>query len=143
MQYYYGSQMPLRILDEAEFWKQQEEEHTVVIRELVGNLEPQYVAALQKWEKEFQITHGRVVRFVETVIRSKGQFPNALYRDLMRLVSHCLEQSQRFIDFCRRLMRESEPIRSNPTAVVVVKHIIRESEYFIGIAQTVLYQTST
>jgi hypothetical protein len=34
MQFYYGQQMPLRILDEAEFWKHQEEEHTVVIREL-------------------------------------------------------------------------------------------------------------
>lgn len=33
MQFYYGQQMPLRILDEAEFWKNQEEEHTVVIRE--------------------------------------------------------------------------------------------------------------
>jgi len=35
MQFYYGHQMPLRILDEAEFWKRQEEEHTIVIRELV------------------------------------------------------------------------------------------------------------
>ena len=28
MQFYYGHQMPLRVLDEAEFWKHQEEEHT-------------------------------------------------------------------------------------------------------------------
>lgn len=39
MQFYYGQHMPLRILDEAEFWKHQEEEHTVVIRELVTGLE--------------------------------------------------------------------------------------------------------
>lgn len=47
MQYYYGNQMPLRVLDEAEFWKHQEEEHTIVIRELVRNLEQKYVEALQ------------------------------------------------------------------------------------------------
>jgi hypothetical protein len=48
MQFYYGQQMPLRILDEAEFWKHQEEEHTVVIRELVAGLESSYIEALKK-----------------------------------------------------------------------------------------------
>ena len=48
MQFYYGGQMPLRILDEAEFWKHQEQEHTVVIRELVDNLEEEYVNALME-----------------------------------------------------------------------------------------------
>lgn len=38
MQFYYGNQMPLRVLDECEFWKHQEEEHTVVIRELVKKI---------------------------------------------------------------------------------------------------------
>nr|WP_027417925.1 DUF2935 domain-containing protein [Aneurinibacillus terranovensis] len=42
MQFYYGDKMPLRILDEIEFWKQQEAEHTVVIRELVSNLEGEF-----------------------------------------------------------------------------------------------------
>jgi len=48
MQFYYGNQMPLRVLDEAEFWKHQEEEHTVVIRELVKDLEQKYVEALKE-----------------------------------------------------------------------------------------------
>ena len=37
-------------------------------------------------------------------------------------------------------MQESQPISANPTAKVVLNHIIVESEYFIGIAQTILYQ---
>uniref|UniRef100_C5D569 DUF2935 domain-containing protein n=1 Tax=Geobacillus sp. (strain WCH70) TaxID=471223 RepID=C5D569_GEOSW len=64
MQFYYGQQMPLRILDEAEFWKHQEEEHTVVIRELVTNLETAYVEALKKWEEALSATHQQVVRFI-------------------------------------------------------------------------------
>jgi Domain of unknown function (DUF2935) len=56
-QFYYGGQMPLRILDEAEFWNHQEEEHTVVIRELVTNLEEEYVDALHEWEKALGDTH--------------------------------------------------------------------------------------
>ena len=140
MQYYYGNQMPLRVLDEAEFWKHQEEEHTVVIRELVGSLEQKYVKALKEWEKEFAKAHHRVIRYIETVNRSKGQVSQALYQDIMQLISFCLQQSEQFINFCRTIMEESEPISANPTAKVVLNHIIVESEYFIGVAQTILYQ---
>lgn len=139
MQYYYGNQLPLRVLDECEFWKQQEEEHTVVIRELVKGLEPSYEEKLERWERAFLQTYQQVVRFIETVTRSKGMFTVALYRDLMTLVKTCLEQSLQFISFLNGLMKNSEAIKTNPTAIVVLKHIIRESEYFVGIAQTILY----
>ncbi|MEY2373122.1 DUF2935 domain-containing protein [Lysinibacillus capsici] len=140
MQFYYGPQMPLRVLDEAEFWKHQEEEHTVVIRELVKDLEQQYVDALKEWEKAFAQTHQQVVRYIETVNRSQGQVSPALFQDILQLTSFCLQQSDQFIQFCRTLMQESQPISANPTAKVVLNHIIVESEYFIGIAQTILYQ---
>lgn len=140
MQFYYGKQMPLCVLDEAEFWKHQEEEHTVVIRELVSNLERPFVEALENWEMEFAKAHQRVVRYIETVIRSNGNVTPMLYQDVIQLTMFSLEQSERFIEFCRRLMRESAPIRENPTAKVVLNHIIVESEYFIGIAQTILYE---
>ncbi|WP_349408750.1 DUF2935 domain-containing protein [Pseudalkalibacillus sp. SCS-8] len=140
MQYYYGSQMPLRVLDECEFWKEQEEEHTVVIRELVQDLEPKYVLDLKEWEKAFTETHHRVVRFMETAVRTNGTPSQALYKDLIQLIHYCLDQSQKFIYFCAMLIEDSSAIRDNKTAAVVMKHIIRESEYFIGVAQTVLYQ---
>ena len=132
--------MPLRMLDEAEFWKHQEEEHTVVIRELVKNLESTYVAALKEWEKALSETHQRVVRFIETVTRSGNVITPSLSKDILQLVSFCLEQSQKFIELCRQIKNQSEAIKHNPTAKVVINHIIRESEYFIGIAQTILYQ---
>ncbi|MGG3432861.1 DUF2935 domain-containing protein [Heyndrickxia coagulans] len=140
MQYYYGNQMPLRVLDEAEFWKHQEEEHTIVIRELVRNLEQKYMEALQEWEKAFSEAHHRVIRYIETVNRSNGQVSQALYQDILQLTQFCLQQSEQFIRFCRTLMEASEPISTNPTAKVVLNHIIVESEYFIGVAQTILYQ---
>ncbi|WP_427108197.1 DUF2935 domain-containing protein [Lysinibacillus xylanilyticus] len=140
MQYYYGNQMPLRVLDEAEFWKHQEMEHTVVIRELVKNLEQKYVEALKEWEKAFAQTHQQVIRFIETVNRSQGQVSQVLFQDILKLSSYCLNQSQQFINFCRTIMEESKPISTNSTAKVVLNHIIVESEYFIGVAQTILYQ---
>lgn len=140
MQFYYGQQMPLRILDEAEFWKHQEEEHTVVIRELVTGLEKEYVDALNEWEKALSRTHQQVVSFIESVIRSHLQLPPQLYQQVLQLVSFCLEESQRFIELCRQIKDESAVVSKNQTAKVVIDHIIRESEYFIGIARALLSQ---
>lgn len=140
MQFYYGNQMPLRVLDEAEFWKHQEEEHTVVIRELVANLEEEYVKAMHEWEKALGETHKQVIRFIETVIRSKDHLSNSLYQQVLQLVSFCLQQSVEFIKLCEQIKNKSAAVSANPTAKVVLDHIIRESEYFVGIAQTILYQ---
>ncbi|MBM7713133.1 hypothetical protein JOC94_000099 [Bacillus thermophilus] len=138
MQFYYGPQMPLRILDEAEFWKHQEEEHTVVIRELVTGLEPEYVEALFEWEKALSNTHQQVVSFIESVVRSGYYIPVQLYQQVLQLVTFCLEESERFIELCRQIKNDSAVVANNQTAVVVLDHIIRESEYFIGIARALL-----
>jgi hypothetical protein len=139
MQFYYGQQMPLRILDEAEFWKHQEEEHTVVIRELVTGLEASYVEALKKWEEVLSATHQQVVRYIESVIRAAYYIPEQLYQQVLQLISYCLQQSLDFIKLCQQIKTESAAVSKNPTAKVVLNHIIRESEYFVGIAQVLLY----
>jgi hypothetical protein len=140
MQFYYGEQMPLRILDEAEFWKHQEEEHTVVIRELVAGLEEPFVEALKKWEEVVSATHQQVVRYIESVIRSSYYIPAQLYQQVLQLISYCLQQSLDFIKLCQQIKTESAAVSKNSTAKVVLNHIIRESEYFVGIAQALLYR---
>ncbi|MCM3574827.1 DUF2935 domain-containing protein [Mesobacillus subterraneus] len=140
MQFYYGQQMPLRILDEAEFWKHQEEEHTVVIRELTPDLEQEYVNALKEWEKVLGETRHQVLRFIETVTRSASYIPAQLHQHVLKLTSYYLEQSLDFIKLCEQIKSESVAVKNNPTAKVVLDHIIRESEYFVGIAQALLYQ---
>ncbi len=138
MQFYYGDKMPLRILDEGEFWKMQEAEHTVVIRELVPDLEPEFVNELREWEQAFSQTHAMFVRYIETVIRS-GHYPNpAIFQEIMNLVHFSLRQSRKFVSFLNRLAEESNAIKGNQTAIVVLNHIRRESEYFIGISKALI-----
>ncbi|MBB6284968.1 DUF2935 domain-containing protein [Geobacillus subterraneus] len=141
MQFYYGPHMPLRILDEIEFWKHQEEEHTVVIRELASGLEAPYVDALKKWEEALSVTHQQAVRYIESVIRAGYYVPDQLHQQVLHFVSFCLQQSLQFIELCRQVKTNSAVVAQNPTAKVVLDHIIRESEYFIGIAQLLLYGT--
>ena len=138
MQFYYGQQMPLRVLDEVEFWKVQEEEHTVVIREILKDLEAEYVDALKKWEQALSETHQRVVSYVESV--NRGQYVYAqLQQQVAELVAFCLEESMLFIELCLHIKVNSVAAKDNLIAKTVLDHIIRESEYFIGIARVVLY----
>ena len=138
MQFYYGPQMPLRILDEAEFWKHQEEEHTVVIRELLPNLERKYVEALKEWENALAETHQKIVQFIEAVSRSGNYIPAALHQQVLKLTEFCFQQSMDFIKLCRQIKERSKTVQDNPIAISVLNHIIRESEYFIGIARALL-----
>jgi hypothetical protein len=139
MQFYFGHQMPLRVLDEAEFWKKLEEEHTVVIRELLEDLEEKYVDALAKWEESFSRTYQQIIRYIQSVNRSPYYVPTQLNNDVLQLVYFCLQESLGFIILCQQIKTESEAVSKNPTAKVVLDHIIRESEYFVGIAQVLLY----
>lgn len=137
MQFYYEEKMPLRILDEGEFWKHQEAEHTDVIRALVPNLEPNFVNALKMWEQALSQTQAQFVRYIELVVRS-GKVDRSTMHQIMQLVAFALEQSQQFILLLDQLGLESEALKNNPTAITVLNHIRRESEYFVGIAQALL-----
>ena len=139
MQFYYGKQMPFRIVDEIEFWKLQEEEHTVVIREALTSLEKKYVDALKKWEQALSETHQKAVSFAESVTRSQYVYGD-LYQQVLELTKFSTDESMKFIDLCREIKVHSTAAKDNPIAKTILDHIISESEYFIGIARVVLQQ---
>lgn len=134
MQNYYGDKMFLRVLDEAEFWKLQESEHTVVIRNIVLGLEDEYVRQLQTWEQVLSQTQATAERYMEAVIRSGSCISPQLHQQIMEFINFCICQSQEFVRFLNLISSTSNAIRDNPVALTVIDHIRRESEYFIGIA---------
>ncbi len=138
MQFYYGDKMPLRILDEGEFWKRQEAEHTGVIQALLPNLEPIFVKALKSWEQVLSRTEATFVQYIETLVRA-GQHPGPhFYNQVLQLVQVAALQSKQFISLLNQLASESRALQQNQTAIIVLNHIRRESEYFIGITQALL-----
>lgn len=138
MRFYYGDKNIYRVLDEMEFWKRQEAEHTVVIRQIVKDLEEEFVKELESFEKKFSETEGMAVRYIETFIRSKCSLDPMFTQQTLELIYFGLQQSQQFIDLLDRILAESAA-SNDPVAATVINHIRRESEYFIGIAQTILY----
>src|SRR5690625_7959189 len=104
MQYYYGSQMPLRVLDEAESWKKQELKHTVIMLELINPSEKHYVEELNRWRADLDITHEHVLRYVESVLRRDNQLSSHLYNQILELVALCREEPVALHAICQRLI---------------------------------------
>ncbi len=143
MRFYYGQKNVLRILDEVEFWKQQEQEHTVVIRQITEGLEPKFVKLLEEWELTLAQTEAAAVRYIEAVIRSNYHLSPELEQQIIRFIDFSLNQSRKFVIFLNQMSLESQAVRQSPVTQVVINHIRRESEYFIGIVQAFLNVTGT
>jgi Fe-Mn family superoxide dismutase len=142
MLFVYGSLMPLRLLEEVRFWKTQEKEHTVVIRTLVPQLEKPYVGALEDWEAVFEKTEMIAGQWIEWALRTHNPGDPIFQEQLTHLLQSSMAQSQAFIQLLFDMERRSVPIRTNPVVETVIEHIIRESEYFLGVLQA-LYGTTS
>ena len=138
MQYYYGSQNILRALDEAQFWKHQESEHATLIPLVTPNLEQQHVKRLEQFHIELAFMNAQCVKFIASVTRSRGEISQRLKDQMSDLVRRCLQQSKNFTDFMELLLKESAAVRSSQDSQEVINHMIRESQYFIGIDQLIL-----
>ncbi len=141
MRFLYGDKNILRVLDEMEFWKRQEAEHTVVIRTVMPNLEKEYVDYLKRFEMEFIKTEGEAIKYMETVIRSGGCISPELNDAILCLIEYAIKESECFINLLDDILNNSKSAKDNAVAQTVLKHIRRESEYFIGISQTILYKS--
>jgi len=138
MQFYYGDQNILRALDETEFWKMQESEHADLVPLVTPNLEAEYVAKLHQFRIEFSQMHAQSIKYIESVNRSKGMAGRELKMQMLQFINKCVGQSQSFVDFINSLLSSSQAVRTHPPSQEVIRHMIRESEYFIGIAQLIL-----
>ena len=98
----------------------------------------QYIEQLKNWQLAFSEAHGMAVRYIESVIREKGHISPGLMENIRQFASFACSQSMNFISFLNQMVAESQAIRNNDVAVVVIDHIRRESEYFIGILTTAL-----
>ncbi|MGF7033940.1 Fe-Mn family superoxide dismutase [Paenibacillus mucilaginosus] len=135
MQYAYGALTPLRLLEETRFWKGQEREHTVVIRELAPALEPDYKRLLQEWEVVLARTETSAGRWIEALLRRPAPASPVLRQEVRRFLEASAVQSQAFVRQLHLLMERSRTIRTQPPLRAILLHLIRESEYFLGVLQ--------
>ena len=138
MQFCYGDKNHIRILEEAEFWKRQEAEHTMVIRKIVQDLEEKFTEKLDEYQKILSATEATILQYIETLNRSGYVITSELVQKIANIIEITLRQSQTFVNFLNCMAKESAAVANNLTASVVINHIVRESEYYIGIAKAYL-----
>ena len=138
MEFCYGDKNHIRILEEAEFWKRQEAEHTVVIREIVTDLEDEFAETLKEYQRILSATEATILQHIERLNRSCYKITPEIIQNIIQLIEITLQQSQTFITFLGNMMENSPAVKNSLAAVIVVNHIIRESEYYIAIAKTYL-----
>lgn len=97
MEFCYGDKNSVRILEEAQFWKRQEAEHTVVIREIVSNLESMYVSKLEELQRVFSQTEGTITQYMKRLRRTCYEITPELLEDILCLIEITLEQSEMFV----------------------------------------------
>lgn len=138
MRYFYGDKNILRALEETEFWKHQESEHTDVIMEVAPDLENEYVEKLEQYKQIFDSTHDRAIQYSQAAVNCNNIVSGEMYENIVNIVDLAIRQSKVFVDFLGMLLRDSEAVMENPAAVTVVNHIRRESEYYIGVVTAFL-----
>lgn len=142
MQFCYGDMNHIRILEEAEFWKRQESEHTVVIREIVSGLEKEFEERLEEYQRIFSATESTVMQYIERLNRSCYEITPEVVENIINIINITISQSKTFINFLNNMMKDSTAVKNTITAPVVINHIIRESKYYIGIAKAYLTHVS-
>jgi len=138
MQYYYGDKNLLRALDEAEFWMRQSAEHTDVIPAVTPNLEKDFSDMLKEFGGLFNNIHNNLVKCVESVVRSKGNPGAKLNGEITEWIEYSVKITEGFVTFLNDVLSASKAVKENATSQTVINHIIRESEYYAGIAQLIL-----
>lgn len=134
--YEYGKLLPLRILEEIRFWKEQEKEHTIIILALVPDLEPAYVKLLGEWQAAFASTGSAANRLLKQLLPGTHPPDPYILRAVEDLVNTASTQSREFIRQLYALIEQSAAILAARPAKTTILHFIRESEYFLGVLDT-------
>jgi hypothetical protein len=59
---------------------------------------------------------------------------------MLNFIHQCVEQSKSFSEFMTEMLQNSHVIRASQSAQALLHHMIRESQYFVGIDQLMLSQ---
>ncbi|WP_145336139.1 Fe-Mn family superoxide dismutase [Paenibacillus xylanexedens] len=132
----YGHLLPLRTLEEIRFWKEQEKEHTLIIRTLVPDLEPSYVKLLEEWEAAFANSERVANQLIKQLLPATQPPAPYIMRSIDQLVQTAKHQSKEFIKQLYIMLEQSAAVRAVPLARTFILHVIRESEYFLGVLET-------
>lgn len=138
MQLIYGPLMPVRVLEENVYWKQQEKQNTGIIRAIVPQLEDDYMHLLSQWEKVLAQTEDAAHAQLHIAL----QQPNVMQADqpqqIHELLRASIYQSEQFIQQLEVMRHNSPAVQHTPCVSVVLDHIVSRSQYFLNAVRPIV-----
>ncbi|MCY7485605.1 DUF2935 domain-containing protein [Paenibacillus alvei] len=139
MQLIYGPLMPVRVLEESTYWKQQEKRNTEVIRAAVPQLEPEYVQLLAQWEQVLSQTEAAAKAQLRTALQRPDALQPEQLQQLQELLRASVYQSEQFVQHLEAIKHSSQAVQLTEHAPVVLDHIAERSQYFLQAIKPVFY----
>lgn len=133
MQYVLSAPLPVHILGEIAFWKNQEKEHAGFIIQLAPTLEEQYVKLLQEWMVVFLATEQAALQLLEIIQSPAAGGSGDLADETDQLLLAACGQSNEFIRQLATMLEKDGAAGALPIAGTLLQHFIRESEYFLAV----------
>lgn len=133
MPYVFVTPLPVQILGEIAFWKNQEKEHAEVLIQMTPGLEEPYVKLLQDWAVVFLATEQAARSLLALPQAPASAGPGSQAAETELLLHTACDQSAEFIRHLKAMKEASAAINAYPLAGTTVLHFIRESEYFLAV----------
>lgn len=133
----YNTFMPFRIMEEIRFWKMREKENVHMLLQLPTGLEPQYVQLLTAWQDVLHKTETAVHGRIATAIQSQAATPHT-HQSVKETMKQAVKQSEDLSQHLHELTKRSAALSTHPLMKTIIHHLIRESDYFIGIFRSLL-----
>ncbi|WP_025696650.1 DUF2935 domain-containing protein, partial [Paenibacillus forsythiae] len=131
MLYKYGPPSSVRILEEIRFWKNQEKDNAALVKLAVPELKAPFVKLMDEWAAVFAASENAARSLLERA-QSPGTGGDADPAEVERLAEAAREQSREFIRHLNAIQEQSPELRG-AAADTYLTHVIRETEYFLGI----------
>ncbi|WP_238650937.1 Fe-Mn family superoxide dismutase [Paenibacillus piscarius] len=133
MPYVYVTPLPVQLLGEIAFWKNQEKEHAEVLIQIIPRLEEPYVKLLQDWAVVFLATEQAAQSLLALPQTAAPGAPGSQAAETELLVHTACDQSAEFIRHLKAMKEASAAVNAYPLAGTTISHFIRESEYFLAV----------
>lgn len=129
----YGDLMPVRLLEEIQFWKNQELEHANMISQLIPDLEPEYAQVLSEWEQVFQKTEETARGWLTSVSKNRQLPEPNMIEQIELLLKASVYQSEQFVQQLEYMRQYSKAVQDTSAASIMISHIARESYVFVSL----------
>lgn len=132
----YKSNMPFRLLEEIRLWKMQEKDHANIVLKSSPELPPAFTSLMKEWENVFTKTQDAAHQWIETLLSQEEHAESTQMNQIHHLAHTSANQTEEWIQQLYRMLNQIQLFTEQTARRVLVMHIIRVSEYYLGVMKT-------